>query len=66
MGKPHAPFLAGMVGGLMLDKEALVIFLVGIVVGAAAGFLVREAVAAGRWVRRKLEEPRPYDYRKPW
>lgn len=72
--RTHHAFLSGIVGGLLLDKEALVILLIGIALGAAGGFLARELAGAYRWARRRLsgaaparsaQEP-PFDWRKPW
>jgi hypothetical protein len=60
MRTPHG-FLAGLVGGLLLDHEALIILLVGLALGAAGGFAAREVAGAYRWARRRLsgEAPAP-------
>ncbi len=59
-------FLGGFIGGLVLDQETFAVLLIGIAVGASAGFLIREGVALGRWVRDRLERAKPYDWNKPW
>jgi hypothetical protein len=76
--KVHHAFLSGLVAGLVLDKEALVILLIGLALGAAGGFLARELAGAFRWARRRLSgeapappytmpaRPRRPDPRKPW
>lgn len=58
-------FLAGFVGGLVLDQETLIVLVIGLAVGAFGGVVVREAVAAFRWVGRRLDERPPVD-RRPW
>lgn len=72
--KPHAPFLGGVVAGLMLDKETLIVLLIGLALGAAGGFAARELAGAYRWARRRLHGAAParpspgppFDWRKPW
>lgn len=61
----HA-FLAGIVGGLALDKVTIVVLLIGIVVGASGAFIIRNGLHLARWVGRKLDSV-PYDHRrKQW
>jgi hypothetical protein len=57
--KVHHGFIAGIVGGLMLDKEALVILVIGLGLGAAGGFAARELAGAYRWARRRLSGETP-------
>jgi hypothetical protein len=57
--RTHHVFLSGLVGGLLLDKEALVILLIGLALGAAGGFAVRELAGAYRWARRRLSGEAP-------
>ncbi len=61
MRAPHA-FLSGLVGGLVLSQETLVVLAVGVAIGAAGAALVRGAAAAAGWVRRRVEAGRPYDH----
>ena len=75
--KTHHAYIGGLVSGLVLDKEALIILGIGLALGAAGGFAARELAGAYRWARRRLSggaparpgyidhTPRP-DPRKPW
>ena len=66
MRHPHV-FLAGFVGGIILDKQALVLLFMGVVIGAAGTFLLREARAVWAWVQRHLDAGKPYDHGgRPW
>jgi len=66
----HHAFLAGLVGGLALDQETLVVLAIGFGLGFFAHAIAGGAAVVWRFVRDRFESARPYDYendpRKPW
>lgn len=66
--KTHHAFLSGLVGGLILDKQALVTLVIGFVLGAGAVLLWSSGVRLVQWGRRLLGRlpAAPYDQRRPW
>lgn len=54
LGHGHT-FLAGIVGGLVLDSHPLLVFGAGILAGAGAVLVAGQVAALLRWGRRRLE-----------
>lgn len=57
LGHGHT-FIAGLVGGLILDKEALVLFGGGVLLGAALVLAWGALAGLVRWARWRLGPPR--------
>jgi len=66
--KQHHAFLSGLVGGLILDKQTLVVLVIGFVLGAGAVLAWSSGVRLVRWGRRFLGRAPAalYDHRRPW